>query len=100
MGKNEDSFNNNYTNSEYRKYDGIKDKKQNGGYNGHGSPLRPSQYDEIVNSLFTKQFFIPNNNKWKLPEPETMLNFNKWEVIMNASCSVRLNCCQVLAICF
>lgn len=85
MGKNEDCFNINYTGSgaEYRKDEGA--KRPYDGPNGFGSQSKSHQYDEIVNQLFAKQFSMPAN-QWKLPEPETMLNCSRWEVII-ASCS-------------
>lgn len=79
MGKNEDCFNNNYAGSggaEYRKDEGA--KRPYDGPNGFGS--KSHQYDEIVSQLFAKQFSMPTRNKWKLPEPETMLNCSRWEV--------------------
>lgn len=69
MGKNEDCFNNNFT--EYQK-----DKKQYGTQNGCSL-----QFEEVIEQLFTKQFSMSISNKWKLPDPNNMLVYKKWEVI-------------------
>lgn len=69
MGKNEDCFNNNFT-------EFPKDKKQYGTQNGSSS-----QFDDVIEQLFTKQFSMLISNKWKLPDPESMLVNKKWEVI-------------------
>lgn len=81
MGKNEDR-NNNYSGSsaEYRKDDGAKRRYNDS--NGFGSQTKSHRYDETVDQLFTKQFSMPNSNKWKLPELKTMLSSSKWEVII------------------
>lgn len=83
MGKTEDSFNNNYTTCDF-----SEDKKQYNGCNNITSSKPSSQLDEIVNQLFSKEFHLPQSNKWKLPEPETVLNYGKWEVIYYAFSSI------------
>lgn len=76
MGKNDDCYNNNYTAGNYSQNNRTKDRKQ-------FNTLDGSQYDEIVDKLFSKHFNLSNSCKWKLPDPGTMLSYNKWEVIKN-----------------
>lgn len=39
-----------------------------------------SEFDDIIEQLFAKQFHMPNSTKWKLPDSNTMLVHAKWEV--------------------
>jgi len=81
MDKTEDSFNNNYTAYEYQGKDSNREKKHFGNSNSYQN--KSSQYDEVVDQLFNKQFSVPNQGKWELPNPDIMLKHCKWEVINN-----------------
>ncbi|XP_050533792.1 cap-specific mRNA (nucleoside-2'-O-)-methyltransferase 2-like [Daktulosphaira vitifoliae] len=78
MGKNENIFYNNYNNNDILKENGITDKRNNYYYND--SPSKQSKLDETASQLFKKEFEMSISNKWKLPEPESMLAYSKWEI--------------------
>jgi len=81
MDKTEDSVNNNYTANEYQGKDSTREKKHFGNTNGYQYKSLPN--DELVAQLFNKQFSLPNQGKWELPNQDTMLKHCKWEVIYN-----------------
>ncbi|CAI6369395.1 unnamed protein product [Macrosiphum euphorbiae] len=78
MDKTEDSVNNNYTANEYQGKDSTREKKHFGNTNGYQYKSLPN--DELVAQLFNKQFSLPNQCKWELPNPDTMLKHCKWEL--------------------